>query len=307
MVVDQVDQFTTPAKFLDFLPASTFDKRAQKGRAGSFRPSLQKLLVQTPNIIRGNESLAERSLVSIRKRHLVLHIEGKQRKHLVHHLGRIMRQHTQRITHLIFQTGILERELDVIGLTHRSRLVQIIRIEQGRRKRVPFSVFLLSDLLGCRRRLHATHRGNDPLLPLGKFIVIIDIAIDPLEHPFGPKGLEALVKFDSALAKIGILAVAQRKNRIIDPLKTRDVISHDIFMEVRRIIRRLAIAVSARNDQKILLRRQLALVISRHIKNLRLVIARFQGFHEFLGNPLGITGLTSPQNCHGNCRTGRLD
>ncbi len=58
--------------------------------------------IETTNVIRSNQSLAERNLSSAWEWHKILHIKRKERKHLVHNLGRVVRKHAKGIANLIF-------------------------------------------------------------------------------------------------------------------------------------------------------------------------------------------------------------
>ena len=138
---------------------------------------------------------------------------------------------------------------------------------------------------------HAVHPG------LGR-LVEIDVAIDPRVDPLRAEFLQPCVKILAGLAELIVKLIAQRKHGEPHAFQPRGPLAMDEFVEQHRLVRRIAFAVRADHDQKLLDLFEVVRAELAHARQRDRETLLFQPFLHFAGQPLGVAGLGAEENRH---------
>ena len=136
---------------------------------------------------------------------------------------------------------------------------------------------------------HAVHPG------LGR-LVEIDVAIDPRVDPLCAEFLQPGVEILAGLAELIVKLIAQREHGEPHAFQPRGPLAVDEFVEEHRLVRRIAFAVGADHDQKLLDLLEVVRAELAHARQRDREALLFQPLLHFARQPLGVAGLGAEEN-----------
>ena len=304
-VEDQVDDLAPLDDSAELV--IVLDRRDQPGMTAKGCPFPQERFADRADVIFLEERLAERAFAPVGHGHGDGGIEGQHRENLIDESDVVLRHRADGVSDLVGQARSLDDEFNVASVARGGGLVELLPQLQNRGERFLFPVWFIGVGYGdlrhgighyCRREKvlpDFVEDGGDDAEPFLGGVFVIDVAIDPRGEADRAEFLKAGVEAFPHLAEVRVVRVPEGEHGKSRFFQAREIGGREFSPELDRVVRRIAFAPGARDEQDERLLGQVDRGVLFHVDDLGAPAVLIHDLGEAFAERLRIAALAAEE------------